>query len=283
MDSLAVQSPDGVRSAFKALEHAGAITVERRGQARRVTIRATGARTTWSRGRGRARPGAAYTDGWETGQDAVLLRLAREGLDLATMADRLGRTPSSVRHRLHRLRAARTAPPTSPTSPTSPQPPAARGRAAKRPATVTAPTPLAPVQKHIITTANRPEAERAQIAAFLAAGKARKLPPAYVGEVRHAVALVGLAPISPLARRLMLSMDGRARCPADLAKRGRLDPQIVPDLLREARDAGLVAACHRAGRALYRRAPGAEAALRAMGLTPANDADISGTPRKNAR
>jgi len=269
MDALDVASPDGVRKAMDALRAAGLIDLETQGQRRRVTIRAHGARTDWSRGRGHPRTGAAYADAWENGQDAILLRLSREGLDLATMADRLGRTVSSVRHRLRRLRAAGAAGHPIP-SPAIALPPVGGGSAAARAVDASGPAALPPVQRHIVTTTDRPAAEQAQIAAFLAAGKARKLPPAYVGEVRGGCSLKGIAPISPLARRLLLAMDERFRSSGDLAARGRLDPLLMPELLHEARTAGMVAARQRGGKVVYRRMPEAVPALRAMGVLPAD-------------
>lgn len=273
MDALDVASPDGVRKAMEALRAAHLIDLETQGQRRRVTIRATGARTDWSRGRGHPRAGAAYAGGWENGQDAALLRLAREGLDLATMAARLGRTVSSVRHRLRRLRAACAAPAPSPITSPITSPGTARATdggagVAVRSAHAPGPATPSPVQRHIVTTADRPEAERAQIAAFLAAGKARKLPPAYAGEVRGGRSLAGIAPISPLARRLVLAMDGRFRSSGALAARGRLDPLLMPELLHEARTAGLVETRRAGGQALYRRTAEAGSALKAMGLAP---------------
>jgi|GEM_PF-2311587 len=259
MESLDLASPDGVRKAMEALRTAGLIIVETEGQRRRVTIRATGARTDWSRGRAHPRAGAAFVGGWENGQDAILLRLAREGLDLATMATRLGRTPSSVRHRLRRLRA--TGAEAGPARDSGPLP-----RPESKPDRASAAAPLPPVQTHIVTTADRPETERAQIAAFLAAGKARKLPPAYAGEVRGGCCLSGIAPISPLARRLVLAMDDCFRTPGDLSARGRLDPLLVPELLDEARDAGLAVQMRVHGRTRFARAQGAVAALKAMGV-----------------
>ncbi|MBB4265116.1 hypothetical protein [Roseospira visakhapatnamensis] len=289
MDCLGVASPDGVRKAMETLRTAGLITLETEGQRRRVTIRASGARTDWSRGRGHSRAGAAYADGWENGQDAILLRLAREGLDLATMATRLGRTPSSVRHRLRRLRAAgagaspepAVAPLPAAADPADPADPAGAGggTCGTRGEAGAAPVPLSPVQRHIITTADRPEAERAQIAAFLAAGKVRKLPPAYAGEVRGGRSLAGVAPVSPLARRLLVTMDGRARGTGDLAARGRLDPLLMPELLRELSDAGLITGRRRNGCMMYRRPPESEPALRAMGLTRPTEREDAGGAR----
>ncbi len=284
MDALDVASPDGVRKAMEALRAAHVIDLETQGQRRRVTIRATGARTDWSRGRGHPRSGAAYAGGWENGQDAALLRLARQDLDLATMAARLGRTVSSVRHRLRRLRAACAAPAPSPVTNPVTSPPmdpttgsattraAADGAdAAARSAKARAPAPPSPLQRHIVTTADRPEAERDQIAAFLAAGKARKLPPAYAGEVRGGRSLAGIAPISPLARRLVMAMDGRFRSSGTLAARGRLDPLLMPELLHEARIAGLVETRRADGRVLYRQTAQAGPTLEAMGLAPPPD------------
>jgi len=279
MDALGIASPDGVRKALERLCAGDFIALETDGRRRRVTIRASGARTDWSQGRRHPRAGAAYAGGWENGQDAILLRLAREGLDLATMADRLGRTPSSVRHRLRRLRAAGAV--------TEDRTPGAASVRSDKPAGPVRTTldvdgrDPGPVQAHIITQAQRPAAERAQIAAFLAAGKARKMPPAYAGEVRGGTSLAGIAPISPLARRLVLVLEDQGLGAGALAARGRLDPLLMPELLRELCDANLAEASRWQGRLVYRRGSGVEAALRAMGLrtraTP-TDAVRAGAP-----
>jgi len=235
MDALDLASPDGVRKHLAALRDAGLVRVESEGQRRRVTLLRSGTRTDWSRASGHARAGAAFSDGWGNGSDAILLRLADEGLDLATMATRLGRTPSSVRHRLRRLRAGRATQPSQSVATEDTRPPPAP----PRPASVA--RDPGPMRRDVITNdPDRPANERSQIAAFLAAGKGRKVPPAYAGEVRGGTPLTGVAPISPMARRALLALGDTPMPARDLAVRARLDPLLVPEVLHELRGAGLV-------------------------------------------
>jgi len=271
MDALNLASPDGIRKHLAILRRGGFIAIESSGQRRRVTILTTGARTGWSRSGGHARAGAAYCDGWGNGSDTILLRLAEEGLDLSTMATRLGRTPSSVRHRLRRLRAhdaAEAAPPTPDSAPNS---------GPIRPASAPVPSDPGPLCCDIVTNdANRPIRERDQIAAFLAAGKGRKLPTAYAGEVRGGAPLTGLAPISPLARRVLLVLDETPRPAADLAFRARIDPLLMPEILHDLRGAGLADQRRSrtpsgppGGTLQFTRGPEADATIIALGLQAA--------------
>ncbi|MBB4287947.1 hypothetical protein [Roseospira goensis] len=267
MDALDLASPDGVRKHLGQLRAAGLIDWESDGQRRRVTILESGARTAWSRSGGHARAGAAYSDGWGNGSDTILLRLADAGLDLSTMATRLGRTPSSVRHRLRRLRAHQ-GPDEGAAAPTP--------AAAVPPPRTAPPAPCdpGPMRRDVITTdPDRPAHECAQIAAFLAAGKGRKLPPAYAGPVRGATPLTGVAPISPLARRALLALDDTPRPLRTLAARAGLDPLLMPEALHELRTAGL-ASQRRArhpgdpagGVPVYARTPATAGAVAALGL-----------------
>ncbi|MQX38289.1 ArsR family transcriptional regulator [Roseospira navarrensis] len=270
MDALDLASPDGVRKHMEVLRRAGLIAVESDGQRRRVTILETGARTDWSRAGGHARAGAAYSDGWGNGSDAILVRLAEEGLDLATIATRLGRTPSSVRHRLRRLKAAGRVAEASVGEASAP--------AARPPAAPVRRREPGPMRRDLVTNdPDRPEHERDQIAAFLAAGKGRKVPPAYAGEVRGGTPLTGQAPISPLARRVLLALDDTPRPAAELAFRAGLDPLLMPETLHELGRADL--ATRHAGRgprapggaapARFTQGPEAGAAILAMGLETA--------------
>jgi len=276
MDALNLASPDGIRKHLATLRSGGFIAMESSGQRRRVTILTTGARTGWSRSGGHARAGAAYCDGWGNGSDAILLRLAEEGLDLSTMATRLGRTPSSVRHRLRRLRAHDAAA-TSPAPEPDSGPNSSPDSGPDQPTSPPVPSDPGPMRRDIVTTdANRPTGERDQIAAFLAAGKGRKLPPAYVGEVRGGPPLIGLAPISPLARRVLLVLDDTPRPAAEIAFRARIDPLLMPEILHDLRSAGL-ADQHRSrtpggppgGTLHFTRGPEADATIIALGLQTA--------------
>ena len=266
MDALDLASPDGIRKHMGQLRAAGLVRVESAGQRRRVEIVASGRRTDWSRSGGNARAGAMFSDGWGNGSDALLLRMAAQGLDLATMATRLGRTASSVRHRLRRLRAAgRIESPAAEVLPESaPSPPTA-------PAALPDPGPM---RRDVVTTdRDRPTAETAQIAALLARGGGRKVPPAYAGEVRGATPLAGIAPISPRARRVLRSLDENHPRPARVvALTARLDPLLMPEVLHELKTAGL--AVRHAGAATrrnradagYARTPAGTALARALGL-----------------
>ncbi|SDD61421.1 hypothetical protein [Rhodospira trueperi] len=268
MDALNLASPDGVRKNLALLRQAGLIAVESEGQRRRITLLETGARTDWSRASGHARAGAAYAEGWGNGSDAILLRLADEGLDLATMATRLGRTPSSVRHRLRRLRAITDAA----LSPPVPEPSAAPTvRSASPDAEVPDPGPM---RRDLITNdSERPDDERAQIAAFLAAGRGRKVPPAYAGEVRGGRPLTGVAPVSAMARRVLLALEDTPRTARDLSVRARVDPLLMSEILQELQGAGLIER-HRAQRRPANtptetrvvRTPRAIAVIKALGL-----------------
>jgi hypothetical protein len=235
MDALNLASPDGVRKNLALLRQAGLIAVDSEGQRRRITLRETGARTDWSRTSGQARAGAAYAEGWGNGSDAILLRLADEGLDLTTMATRLGRTPSSVRHRLRRLRAS-----TDPLP--HPQPPAKAAVSPARPDAPVGDVPdPGPMRRDLITNdPERPDNERAQIDAFLAAGRGRKVPPAYAGEVRGGRALTGVAPISAMARRVLLALEDTPRTARDLSVSARVDPLLMSEILQELQGAGLI-------------------------------------------
>jgi DNA-binding transcriptional ArsR family regulator len=278
MDALDLASPDGVRRHMAALRAGGFIALESSGQRRRVTILATGARTDWSRAGGHARAGAAYSDGWGNGSDAILLRLAAEGLDLATMAARLGRTASSVRHRLRRLRAAGAVRDTASETASDMRAPPVQVSAgpARDPG---------PMRRDIVTTdPDRPADETAQIAAFLAAGKGRKVPPAYVGEVRGGDPLCGLAPISPLARRVLLVVDDTPRTAAELAFRARVDPLLMPEILHDLREADVIVQIRPrsrrgpdAGAFRYTRGPEAGGMILALGLETARPP----RPRRN--
>ncbi|KAA5606174.1 hypothetical protein F1188_07035 [Roseospira marina] len=272
MDALDLASPDGVRKHLAILQEHGVIALESAGQRRRVTLLATGARTDWSRTSGHARAGAKYCDGWGNGSDAILLRLADAGLDLATMATRLGRTPSSVRHRLRRLRAAGAA-----RRPPEADPIPMRATAAAPPSPSAAPRPL---RRDVVThDPDRPADESAQIAAFLAAGRGRVLPPAYVGAVRGGTPLTGQAPISALARRVLLVLEDTPRSAAELAFQARLDPLLMPEILRDLADAALVtrhASRRRGGlhpvEPRYSAGPRADAMIEALGLAEARAA-----------
>jgi DNA-binding IscR family transcriptional regulator len=266
MDALDLASPDGIRKHMGQLRAAGLVRVESAGQRRRVEIVATGHRTDWSSSGGNARAGAMFSDGWGNGSDALLLRMAAQGLDLTTMATRLGRTTSSVRHRLRRLRAAgRVESPAAEVQPESaPSPPAAP----------TAPPDPGPMRREVVTNdRDRPAAETAQIEAFLARGGGRKVPPAYVGEVRGATPLAGIAPISPRARRALRKLDEQQPRPARaVALSARLDPLLMPEVLHELKTAGLAVrhAGTSGGRnradAGYARTPAGTALARALGL-----------------
>jgi predicted transcriptional regulator len=237
MDALNLASPDGVRKNLALLRQAGLIAVESEGQRRRITLLETGARTDWSRASGHARAGAAYAEGWGNGSDAILLRLADEGLDLATMATRLGRTPSSVRHRLRRLRAAADPIPTPRAEPAE-RPPSTANRSGSPVGDVPDPGPM---RRDLITNdSERPDDERAQIAAFLAAGHGRKVPPAYVGEVRGGHPLTGVAPISAMARRVLLALEDTPRSVRETSHIARIDPLLMPEVLQELCGAGLI-------------------------------------------
>lgn len=283
MDALDLSSPDGVRKHMDALRAAGLISVDSSGQRRRVTLRAHGIRTDWSRTSGHVRAGATFSESWDNGVDAILLKLADQGLELATIATRLGRTPSSVRHRLRRLRALRRAREEadgtgSVDSGQSTTPPAESA-----PPPVTCPSPPVvsrdpgPMRRDLITNdPERPAHECAQIAAFLAAGKGRKVPPAYAGEVRGAEPLAGIAPISPLARRVLMALDNTARPARMLSVRADVDPLLMPEALHELRNAGLVHQGRRrrrgepaGGLPVFARAPGAAEVLATLGLDPA--------------
>lgn len=271
MDALDLASPDGIRKHLGQLRAAGLVRVESSGQRRRVEIRATGQRTDWSRANGHARAGAAFSDGWGNGSDALLLRMAAQGLDLSTMATRLGRTTSSVRHRLRRLRAAGKV--ARHTDGDAPEP---TPMAKAEPRTPEKVDP-GPVRRDIVTNdPNRPASETAQIAAFLAQGGGHKLPPAYAGEVRGATPLDGIAPISPRARRVLRTLDGRPQPARALALAARIDPLMMPEILHELRTAGLVRRQPSATRSLrradaapgYARTQAGAAMLTALGLTP---------------
>lgn len=268
MDALDLASPDGIRKHMGQLRAAGLVRVESAGQRRRVEIVATGHRTDWSSSGGNARAGAMFSDGWGNGSDALLMRMAAQGLDLATMATRLGRTTSSVRHRLRRLRVAGRV-----------ESPAAEVRVAPAPAPSPSTPPVAPpdpgpLRREVVTNdRDRPAAETAQIAAFLARGGGRKVPPAYVGEVRGATPLAGIAPISPRARRVLRKLEEQQPRPARaVALSARLDPLLMPEVLHELKTAGLAVRHAEAsgGRNRaddgYVRTPAGTALARALGL-----------------
>jgi len=279
MDALDLASPDGVRKHMGQLRDAGLVRVSSSGRRRSVAILTDGRRTAWSRANGHARAGAAFSDGWGNGSDALLSRMAAQGLDLTTMATRLGRTPSSVRHRLRRLRAAGKVAPAQTDTPAA-APAAGPARIVRPGKDGQAPRPLdpGPMRRDIITNdRDRPAGETAQIASFLARGGGRKLPPAYVGEVRGAAPLEGIAPISPRARRILRVMDPARPSPARvLALAAGVDPLLMPEILHELRTAGLVRRQGPgAGRRSHAPAPGyartdaGAAMLNALGLAPA--------------
>lgn len=159
MVDLDIAGPDTIRKLMWALSTAGLIAVETKGNTRRVTIPATGRTTGWTQMGRRTGLGAASVNDWTPDLDARLLAMAAEGLDHATIAQRLNRTSASVKHRLYRLTGGSAAAP--PTSASAPMLPQAR-RTPARPRT-------RPVRADIVTTDDhRPQAERDQIAAFLA-------------------------------------------------------------------------------------------------------------------
>lgn len=194
MDLLGVHCVERVRDLLRGLISSGLIDIETETRCRRVTILASGRRTGWTKPGVRTTLGAASVNDWTPDLDARLLAMAAEGLGHTTIAQRLNRTPSSVRHRLMRLRKGGgvTTPQSAPELP--PALPQAR-RTPARPRT-------RPVRADIVTTdQNRPQAERDQIAAFLAQrGDSVVVPAMFAAETTSAHDLAPVQDQGRLAR-----------------------------------------------------------------------------------
>jgi len=166
-------SDKAIRAGLKRLAARGVIQLESKpgGYQRRIRL-PNGEWTDWSE-KTRRNQRQPTRDAFSAAEDRLLIHLKRSNATLYAMGLRLGRGRNSISRRLSELEAAGRLASVAPLC----------SRRDARPA-----APVGTVNTDIITMdADRPAAERDQIAAFLASGKATKLPPAFAAPTESAL------------------------------------------------------------------------------------------------